>query len=175
MKKSTKITITFLLFLLVQTFVTVCSVKLSAEASVKFAYTNGIAHIPVLAVDHCSKFAIKKGKQYIEFCNYNFFPLDNKSTEYYIILLEDTYFATTNSEAYTTVLKAIRNNQYDSFFNTMMKGFIMKGLYGDWNELGYLENNVIFGWTFVPNKNMLMYCSKNKKNRYSFETEWESE
>ena len=31
MKKSTKITIAFLLFLLVQTFVTVCSVKLSAE------------------------------------------------------------------------------------------------------------------------------------------------
>lgn len=31
MKKSTKITVTFLLFLLVQTFVTVCSVKLSAK------------------------------------------------------------------------------------------------------------------------------------------------
>lgn len=175
MKRSTKITITFLLFLLLQTFVTVCSIKLSAEASVKFAYTNGIAHIPVLAVDHCSKFARKRGMHYIEFCNYNFKPFDNKSPEYYIILLEDTYFVTTNNKAYTTVLVAIQNKRYDNFFNTMMKCLIMKGVYGDWNELGYLENNIIFGWTFIPNKNMLMYSCKNKKNRYSFETEWESE
>lgn len=159
MKKSTKFAITILLFLLLGlTF-------LPAEASVKLAYTNGVT---VAAVDRCSKTARKAGAHYIEFCNYDFMPLDNESPEYYIILLEDTYFVTTNSKAYTTVLRAVHNKRYDSFFNAMMKCFIMDGTYGNWNVLGHYELHPIFGPTFVPNKNMLLCCWKNKKNRYYF-------
>lgn len=159
MKKSTKITITILLFLPLGLTI------LPAEASVKLAYTNGV---PVVAVDHCSKIARKMGANYIEFCNYDFKPLDSESPEYYILLLEDTYFVTTNSKAYTAVLVALDNKKFDNFFRSMLKCFIMDGSFGNWNELGYYELHPIFGPTFVPNKNMLTTCWKNKKNRYYF-------
>ena len=165
MKRVTKIIIIFGLFLLLQLFVTGMAFKLSAEAKVTKAYTNGVT---VTAVDHCSNFAIKKGKHYIEFCDYNFKPLDNESSEYYIFLLENTYFVTTDSKAYITVLAAIENKRYDIAFQSLMKYAVMIGNYGDWNVLGYLENNPIFGWTFVPNKNLTTYCKKNKVNRYYF-------
>lgn len=159
MKKSTKFTITILLFLLLGlTF-------LPAEALVQYKYKNDV---PVLAMDHCSEIARRTGTNYIEFCNYDFKPLDNKSSFYYIILIDDTYFVTTSDKAYILTAVAIHNKKYDSFFKAMLKCFIFDGTFGNWNELGHYELHPIFGPTFVPNKDMLTTCWKNKKNRYYF-------
>jgi len=157
-----KFTITILLLLLL--------LPLSAEAKVKFQYTNGV---PVVAEDYCSKIARKATKKfgvghYIEFCNYSFQPLDNETSFYYIILIDDTYFVTTSSKAYVLTVAAIQNKTYDSFFRAMLKSFIVDGTFGSWNVLGNYELHPIFGPTFVPNRNMLETCWKNKKNRYYF-------
>lgn len=159
-----KFTITILLLLLL--------LPLSAEAKVKFQYTNGV---PVVAEDYCSKIARKATKtfgegHYIEFCNYNFKPLDNETAFYYIILIDNTYFVTTSSKAYVAVMVAIQNKKYDSFFKSMLKCFIIDGTFGNWNVLGNYELHPIFGPTFIPNRDMLQPCRKNKKNRYYFTT-----
>lgn len=156
----------FLLFLLLG------MTLLSAEAKVGLQYKNGV---PVVAEDYCSKCARTIGCHYIEFCNYNFKPLNNNASSYYIVLLDNTYFVTTNSKAYALVVAAVKMNTYNAFFQKTVKDYIITGGFGKWNVLGYLENNVIFGLTFVPNKDMLTTCWKNKKNRYYFETEWEGE
>lgn len=155
-----KFTITILLLLLL--------LPLTAEASVKYITPDGV---PAVAVDHCSKTARNIGAAYIEFCDYDFQTLDNKSPFYYIILLEDTYFVTTSEKAYATVIAAIHKKNYDNFFRAMLKCFIMNGTYGAWNVLGYVKYDALFGFTFVPNRNMLQSCWKNKKNRYFFEKE----
>ena len=154
-----KFTITILLLLFGFTL-------LPAEAKVKLQYSN--VHVPVVAEDYCSKTARKIGANYIEFCNYNFKSLDNETPFYYILLLDNTYFVVTDSKAYTLVVAAIEKKIYNNTFQKSMKDLITTGFFGSWNVLGYLENNPIFGWTFVPNRDMLECCRKNKKNRYYF-------
>ncbi len=155
-----KFTITVLLLLFSFTL-------LPAEAKVKLQYSN--VHVPVVAKDHCSRMARKIGCHYIEFCNYDFKPLDNETSFYYILLLDNTYFVTTNSKAYALVVAAVKMNTHTTFFQKTVKDYIITGGFGKWGVLGYLENNPIFGWTFLPNKDMLTLCWKNKKNRYFFE------